>query len=106
NTNSRASTSKSVSHLSTLLAISSQLDDPDIVAKNAIGQNDAIAKIKKANHEKRLGKLKRYTKAQAKLRAKKQKQLKDNGIVEQYNKPGQPSTAMLYPELWNNIHDC
>ncbi|CAG8779526.1 19569_t:CDS:1, partial [Gigaspora rosea] len=43
-----ASTSKSVSHSSTLSVISSQLDDPDIATKNTVGQNDAIAKIKEA----------------------------------------------------------
>ncbi|CAG8590844.1 15283_t:CDS:1, partial [Gigaspora rosea] len=48
NTNSRASTLKLVSHTFTLSVISSQLDDPDIIAKNAVGQNDVIAKIKEA----------------------------------------------------------
>ncbi|CAG8788788.1 21112_t:CDS:2, partial [Gigaspora margarita] len=76
--------------------ISLQLDNPDIVAKNAVGQNNTKAKIKKATQQiseykqaiKLIKKLKCYTKAQAKLRAKNQKQLDDEGIVKQYDKPG------------------
>ncbi|CAG8513446.1 12213_t:CDS:2 [Dentiscutata heterogama] len=73
-------------------------DNTDTIAKNAVGQKDAIVKIKEATQliseceqtikliisEKRLGKLKHHAEAQAKLRAKKQKQLNDESIVEQF----------------------
>ena len=55
--------------------------------------------------EKRLVKLKRHAAAQAKLREKKARCLEE-GIVEVYNKPGHPSAATIYPDLWDNIHDC
>ncbi|CAG8798828.1 18963_t:CDS:2, partial [Gigaspora margarita] len=77
-------------YLATEPTISSQLDGPDIAAKNAVDQNDTIAKIKEATQrisdEKRLGKLKRHAKAQAKLRAKKQKQLEDEAYLEPQHK--------------------
>ncbi|CAG8779778.1 18245_t:CDS:1, partial [Gigaspora rosea] len=113
NTNSnRASTSMVASSSFISSVILPQLDNSDAIAKNPVGQRDAIAKIKEASqqifeyeqaikiinnqdlknellskieanrviikvNEKRLEKLKHYAEAQAKLRAKKQKQLYD-----------------------------
>ena len=58
-----------------------------------------------AEQEKRLTKLKRHAAAQARLREKKIKNLEE-GIIEIYDKPGRPSAATIYPNLWDNIHDC
>ncbi|CAB4425447.1 unnamed protein product [Rhizophagus irregularis] len=51
-----------------------------------------------------LNKLKHHANAQAKLLTKKNKLLEE-GIVEKYNTPGRPSTAMKDPDLWDKIHD-
>ncbi|CAG8826945.1 19993_t:CDS:2, partial [Gigaspora rosea] len=42
--------------------------------------------------------------AQAKFRAKKLKQINE-GVVEQYDTPRRPPVAILYPDLWDKIHD-
>ncbi|CAG8824841.1 15013_t:CDS:1, partial [Gigaspora rosea] len=73
-------------------------------------KNSILLKIKEKKlikeNEKKLGKLKNRAEAQARFRAKKKKQINEDGIVEQYNKPGRPPAAILYPDLWNKIHDC
>jgi len=30
----------------------------------------------------------------------------EEGIIKIYDKPGCPSAATIYPNLWDNIHDC
>ncbi|CAG8819797.1 18372_t:CDS:2, partial [Gigaspora margarita] len=108
-----------------------QLDNSDAIAKNAVGQQDTIAKIKEATQ--RILKcqqaikiisnqdiknelsskieadhviIKVNEKRLGKLKPKKQKQLDDESIIEKYDKPERPLAAMLNPNLWDNIHDC
>ncbi len=109
-------------------------NETNIVAKNAIGQNNIITKIKEASQQLyeyersyiqmpdddlrqvlttkieekkkiineskvKLERLKRRAEAQARLRAKKQKKLEEESIVEQYDKPGRPPAAISHPDL-------
>ncbi|CAG8516124.1 2174_t:CDS:2 [Scutellospora calospora] len=106
--------------ISVLVRTSEQLSNNiSITAKNAVRQNDAITKIKEATqqiseyeqvfrliNDQELGKLKRHAEAQEKLRKKKQKQLDEEGIIEQYDKSGQPLAAILDSDIWDKIHDC
>ncbi|CAG8814138.1 25586_t:CDS:2 [Gigaspora margarita] len=74
----KASTFTVALSLSISLVILLQLDNSDTIVKNVV----------------------------AKLRAKKQKQLDDEGIIEKYDKPEQKLAAILNSNLWDNIYDC
>lgn len=141
NSNSNSTSTSTFASPSASTVTSLQQFDINTVAKNAVGQHNAIAKIKNATQQiseyeqalvhlsdqdikqairdrmeenkkiievskKKLEKLKRHAEAQAKLRSKKQRQLSEESIVEQYDKPGRPSAAILNPDIWDNIHDC
>src|SRR5581483_4810179 len=78
-------------------------NDPDIyhtLWKKLEEANNEIAEQKK-----RLAKLKRHAASQARVREKKARSLEED-IVEMYDKPGRPSAATIYPDLWDKIHDC
>ena len=63
--------------------------------KDIVGTND-----------KKIEALKRHAANQARMMAKKQKQLEEEGIVEQWEGAGRPSILAQNPDLLEHIHNC
>ncbi|CAG8672730.1 6442_t:CDS:2 [Gigaspora margarita] len=57
-------------------------------------------------NDKKIKALKRHTANQARMMAKKQKQLEEEGIVEQWKGARRPSIFAQNPDLLEHIHDC